>query len=198
MLGSDWGGWTVVPSLLSKDSIVYSGGIGTDASFDTAIIDRFGCEVHGFDPTPRGLAHAEEIAKGEPRFRFYPCGLWHEDTTVLFYAPANPGHDSYSIVNLQSTAEERAVEAPVRRLSSITRDLGHDHVDLLKIDIEGAEHAVLASMLDDAVDVRQICVEFDQPTPMARMIGTIQRLQTAGFTAVARRGWEWTFVRDAQ
>ncbi len=110
--------------------------------------------------------------------------------------PGQPRHDSYSIVNLQSTTEERAVEAPVRRLSSITRELGHDHVDLLKIDIEGAEHAVLASMLDDGLDVRQICVEFDQPTPMARMIGTVQRLQIGGFTAVARRGWEWTFARD--
>ncbi len=89
MLGSDWGGWTVVPSLLSNDSTVYSGGIGTDASFDTALIERFACQVHGFDPTPLGVAHAREIAREEPRFRFYPWGLWHEDTTVLFYAPAN-------------------------------------------------------------------------------------------------------------
>lgn len=195
MLGSDWGGWTIVAGSLGPDSVVYSGGIGMDASFDTAVIERFGCGVHAFDPTPKGRAHAETVARDEPRFAFHPWGLWHEDTTVRFFAPADERHDSYSIVNLQGTGEDRAVEAPVRRLSSIARELGHDHIDLLKIDIEGAEHSVIASLLDDGLDVRQLCVEFDQPTPMARVRETIRQLEAAGFTAVARREWDWTFVR---
>ncbi len=38
----------------------------------------------------------------------------------------------------------------VRRLTSVMRELGHDWVDLLKVDVEGAEWAALAGLLDEA------------------------------------------------
>jgi len=38
----------------------------------------------------------------------------------------------------------------VRRLTSVMRELGHDWVDLLKVDVEGAEWAALAGLLAEA------------------------------------------------
>jgi FkbM family methyltransferase len=40
--------------------------------------------------------------------------------------------------------------------------LGHDRIDLLKIDIEGAEYKVIESILADKLDIRVICVEYDE------------------------------------
>jgi FkbM family methyltransferase len=195
-LGSEWGGWSVVPELLHADSIVYSGGIGSDASFDEALIEQFGCHVHGFDPTPVGRAHGEAVAAREPRFHLHPFGLWDEDAVLPFFAPRGPADDSWSALNLQQTHDSVALE--VRCLSTIMRDLGHDHIDLLKIDIEGAEYRVLGDALDAGMRISQIAVEFDEPAPtVTAPAKLVRRLGAAGYRLVARDRSEMTFALDA-
>jgi FkbM family methyltransferase len=190
-LGSGYGGWHVVPDL-DEDSIVYSAGIGDDSTFDLALIERFGCTVEGFDPTPVGRAEGEGLQERETRFRFHPWGLWDTDATIDFYAPRNPDHASFSITNLQGT--EDTVPGEVRRLRTVMENLGHGHIDLLKMDIEGAEHAVIADLLTSGVEVRQLCVEFNQPSPFGQTFRTIRTLQVHGFRPVSRQGWDYTFL----
>src|SRR6266852_566546 len=43
--GGEGHAWAVDPSRLSKDSVVYSVGVGDDISFDLALIERFGLDV---------------------------------------------------------------------------------------------------------------------------------------------------------
>src|SRR5262245_49383259 len=57
--GSDYGGWDVVATNICADSIVYSFGVGEDASFDMALIERFGLTIHAFDPTPKSIEWAK-------------------------------------------------------------------------------------------------------------------------------------------
>ena len=38
---------------------------------------------------------------------------------------------------------------------------GHEKIDLLKLDIEGAEVAVLTQMLDNKIYPKYLCIEFD-------------------------------------
>ena len=40
--GSEYGGWDIVVEFIDASSIVYSFGVGEDATFDTAMINRFG------------------------------------------------------------------------------------------------------------------------------------------------------------
>ena len=56
--------------------------------------------------------------------------------------PVVPGHATMGRHNKASLA--------VRRLTSVMRELGHDWVDLLKVDVEGAEWAALAGLLAEA------------------------------------------------
>jgi Methyltransferase FkbM domain len=53
-----------------------------------------------------------------------------------------------------------AVEVPVYRLASIARMLGHERIDVLKMDIEGAEYGVLEDLLVSGLAVKQVLVEF--------------------------------------
>jgi hypothetical protein len=53
--GNTYGGFYVHPDALSKNSIVYSFGIGEDISFDKAIIENHKCHVFAFDPTPKSI-----------------------------------------------------------------------------------------------------------------------------------------------
>src|SRR5262245_45261334 len=54
-LGSEYGGWCICPDSLGPQSVVYSVGVGEDISFDLALIERFGLQVHAFDPTPKSV-----------------------------------------------------------------------------------------------------------------------------------------------
>src|SRR4051794_7732181 len=67
--------WRFCPEGLSSQSIVYSGGVGKDISFEHALVAKFGCNIVLFDPSPTG---AETMARPEnrvPQFHFHPVGL---------------------------------------------------------------------------------------------------------------------------
>ena len=55
-IGSEYGGWIVPTALLREDWICYCGGVGEDITFDLGLIERYGCTVHAFDPTPRAIS----------------------------------------------------------------------------------------------------------------------------------------------
>ena len=195
-IGTDYGGWIVPTRRIDASWRCYCGGVGEDASFDLGLVERFGCEVVAIDPTPRAIAYAEPIAKREPRFRFLPIGLWSSDTSLRFYKPRNDAHVSHSVVNLQGTSDW--FEAPVRTIGSVMADLGDRTIDLLKLDIEGAEHAVLGSVLGAGVRPRVLCFEVDQPVGPLRLWRTMRRVRAAGYTLVAVDGWNFTFVLDRE
>jgi FkbM family methyltransferase len=159
-LGNSSASWTVPRELLGQNSLVYCAGCGEDISFDLALIEQFHCDIHAFDPTPRAIAHVAEVARGIDRYHFHPVGLWSERRTLRFFAPKDPKHVSHSILNVQGT--EEFFEAEVVRLSEFQRELGHPRLDLLKLDIEGAEYKVLETLLDDGIFPRVLCVEFDE------------------------------------
>ncbi len=191
-IGTAYGGWVVPTRLIGPTWRCYCGGVGEDVSFDLGLIERFGCDVVAFDPTPRAIAFADPIAAREPRFRFLPVGLWSEDTSLRFYRPKDPAHVSHSVVNLQKS--NAWFEAPVRRLDSLMAELGHTSIDLLKLDIEGAEHMVLAAMLEAGVRPSVVCFEVDRPVSAFRLWRTIRRLLRHDYELVAVDGWNFTFV----
>jgi FkbM family methyltransferase len=192
-LGTDYGGWIVPTAIITDDWVAYCGGVGEDITFDLALIERTGCSVYAFDPTPRAVTHVRDHAADTPRFHFMPVGLWSEDTVLRFFAPQNPEHVSHSIVNLQRT--ETYFEAPCRSLDSLMRELGHDRIDLLKVDIEGAEHRVIRSMLGRGIRPTVICTEIDQPVKGWTLWRTVQRIRSAGYELVAVDRWNLTFIR---
>lgn len=200
-LGQGHAAWQVAIDAFPHGGTCYSVGVGLDASFDLALIELRNATVHAFDPTPGVLTYAAAIAARERHFQFHPWGVYDREDDLFFHAPANAAHISHSLVNLQKTSGGGFM-ARCRRLKNIMRELGHDHIDLLKIDIEGAEYAVLNAMLHDSLDVKAICVEFDEAhTPLNRdwqqRIRTIcNQLVIARYRLVAARlPCNLTFVR---
>jgi FkbM family methyltransferase len=192
-IGSGYGGWIVPTAAVRSTWTCYCAGVGEDITFDLGLIERFGCTVFAFDPTPRAVAHVAAVAGGEPRFRFLPVGLWSEDTTLRFFAPRNPAHVSHSVVNLQRTKD--FFDAPCRSLASLMTELGHEEIGLLKLDIEGAEHEVVRSMLERGIRPTVVCMEIDQPVKPLAFWRTVRRMRRAGYALVAVDSWNLTFVQ---
>lgn len=190
-IGSDYGGWWVPADLLDKYSTCYLAGVGEDTTFDEGLIERFGCDVWAFDPTPRAVAHAATVT--DPRFHFSALGLWSESETKRFYAPADDAHVSHSITNLQET--DRYFEARCEPVSAVMRKLGHDQLDLLKLDIEGAEGPVLTRMLEDGIRPLVLCVEFDAVEPPWQTLKMLRRLADAGYVVNHVEDRNYTMTR---
>ena len=46
--------WTFCPQGLGRDSVVYSGGVGNDVTFEHELVRAFGCSIYLLDPSPTG------------------------------------------------------------------------------------------------------------------------------------------------
>jgi FkbM family methyltransferase len=194
--GSHYGGWDVVGEPLGKNSVVYSFGVGEDASFDIALIERFGMDVYAFDPTPKSIAWAR--SQNLPsQFTLYEYGIADFDGNISFNPPENPAHISYTILDRPKT-EDNKISAPVKRLATIMRELGHNHIDLLKMDIEGAEYVVIDDLDKVGIRPKQLLVEFHHRFPgvgVQKSRDAITKLKAMGYGlfSVSVTGEEYGF-----
>jgi len=159
-LGTEYGGWAVIPGLIKPTDIVYSFGIGHDNSFDLEMIKRFGVTVHAFDPTP-GLGDWMKEQGFDERFRFYDYGLAGFDGEVEIRSQATDQQTSGTILDrTELDVNTSGTTIVVKRLSTIMKDLGHEHIDLLKMDIEGAEFDAVADLLASGIRPKQLLIEY--------------------------------------
>lgn len=174
-------------------------GAGEDITFDVSLSEYIDARVFIFDPTPRAIAHVEEVLRGRDQIVFRPWAIWTHDGEVELFSPADPHHVSHSIVNLQQT--EETIFAKARTLPSVMREFEIDRIDMLKLDIEGAEYAVLDSLLASCIDVGIINVEFDELSvpshgSWARIRRQVAKLTDAGYDLIAvDMGSNYTFVK---
>lgn len=197
-VGNDNASWWVCPNGLSADSVVYSFGVGTDISFDLEMIRRFGMTVHAFDPTPRSIAWIRSQRPLE-RFIFHDYGIGGQDGKAAFYPPNSDCFVSYSVFSRGSVTSP-VVEAPICRLCTIVKALGHTKIDVLKMDIEGAEYEVVSDLLTSRVPIQQLLVEFHhrwKDVGLDRTRNAIRNLNQAGFRIfrVSASGEEYSFLR---
>jgi FkbM family methyltransferase len=198
--GSEYGGWWICPTGISADSVVYSFGIGTDITFDRSLIDTYGLTVDAFDPTPSSIAWLK--AQPLPRqFSWQELGIAAYDGRATFFPPADPTHVSHSVVKPAEPGRQ-GIDVEVRRLSTIMASLGDGRVDILKLDIEGAEYEVLDDILAAGVRPGQLLVEFHHRMPgigVERTRRAVAGLKAAGYRifSVSDTGEEYGFIRPA-
>jgi FkbM family methyltransferase len=191
-LGSRYGGWWVPRSVLAPGAVAYCAGAGEDITFDLALLEH-GVRVTTFDPTPRSVAYVDSLRIEDERFRFIPVGWWNTDTELAVYAPHDSAHVSYSALDLQDTGE--SITVPVRRVATLARELGDTALDIIKMDIEGAEMAVLPDILASGPLPRVLCVEFDKVRPLRAVVSLIRRIKRTGLEPAHAEGLNVTFVR---
>lgn len=212
-IGTSYGGWAIPSDFINGNSICYSAGAGDDISFDIGLANEYGCKILILDPTPKAFAHFELAKKaageGQTNFGIYDNlnkdvfnklefvkeGLFNNDTKIKLFFPENERNVSLSL--WADARTEAYVNATVRSLPSIMKERGHKSIDLLKIDIEGAEFPVLQDIIDNNIDIKIICIELHkQKTGFDPNIQqTINNLAKAGFCVIDNKNMDFTFVK---
>ena len=223
-LGTNYGGWCIPKDAnLDNNSIIYSGGVGEDMSFDLKLEDKYNCKIFLIDPTQRAIKHYEEVKEFyntkinnfsgniqpdylyniidlDPDFDNYTYinkGLYKEKTKLRFYKQNNPNYVSQSLVENMFSNEYDEVE--VDSIKNIMKIYNHSKIDLLKLDIEGSEIDVLNQMLDDEIYPKYLCVEFDlllknkDPNKLTQKLVT--RLQINNYKILENNNLNITFER---
>ncbi len=185
--GNNYGGFYVCPDIISEHSIIYSFGIGEDISFDQAIIKNHGCNVFAFDPTPKSIAwlHQQKLPE---KFLFHEYGIGEKDAIVDFYLPKNPNYVSGSSILQNNIDTNEKIKVPLKSIESIINELGHKQIDVLKIDVEGSEYAIIDSLLNSGTRINQILIEFhDRFFENGRLMtmSAIEKLNKNGFEIFA-------------
>ena len=190
-LGSDYGGWVVPRSALVPGDVAYCVGAGEDITFDLALLDA-GYVVRTIDPTPRAVEYVAGLGIPNDRYLFVPVALWNETGSLRLFAPRNPTHVSHSALNLQQT--ERFIDVQATTFDDLVASIGDSRVELLKMDIEGAEIVVLPGILASRYCPRLLCVEFDAWRPVKRLRSIVRSVFDRGFKIVAVEGRNVTFL----
>lgn len=224
--GTKYGGFYYPEDLpkLNSDSIIYCVGAGEDITHDVILSYKTKCPVHIFDPTPRAIEHVKYVkdvldgtkepvddkkfgggdnnywkmilshkVKGN-KLILYECGLSIEDGTVPFYLPINDDYVSCSLVPIGRSCESMNVH--VKTINTIMKELNHDHIDLLKIDIENIECDVLEKMLNDKIYPTYISVDFDLWNHnKERCKEIIEKLSNNGYEIIKQEGQDVSFFK---
>lgn len=157
--GNDYCGWNIPRDSLNSGSVVVDIGLGEDISFTLSVMEKYGCAAHGFDPTPRAIDYISRQAPS--RFVMHPVGVAAKRGPADFYLPNEEAHVSGSLALAEHVGLKK-LRVELISLGDVFEQVGCQRIDLLKLDIEGAEYDLLAS--DDfgrlASRIGIICVEF--------------------------------------
>ena len=193
--------WAYDPELLDSDSIVYSLGVGDTIEFDLKLIERTAATIHAFDPTPDAET---TLAASEPpaNFHFHAAAAAGSDGELTLY-PRVRSNGSLSETMFTVNAEARNAHlgrtVPALTIPSMASRLGHEHVDLIKMDIEGAEYEVIDSLLASPLRPEQLLIEFHhrhKGVGPKRTRRALQQLQNVGYRIfyVSENVREFSFV----
>lgn len=184
-VGTRYGGYDIYSNSL-ESPVIISCGLGEDASFDVDMINRYNAKVIAIDPTPRSIKYYNSLKmrfgkKGagnydesgnlvisfydlslvnELNFLFENKAIWKvsDENLKLFY-PINKEHISLSI-NKKKTNQNYFVAQTIS-IEDIYKKYNLEEVDILKLDVEGAELQIIESMLQKKIYPKQLLIEFD-------------------------------------
>ncbi len=196
--GNQGANWTFIPGNLDENSIIYSFGVGEDISFDLGLIKKFDLQIYAFDPTPKSIKWVKS-QKTPVNFKLHEYGLSDKNGEVTFFPPKNPNHVSATLLDRPET-KENAYNVPVKNLKTILKELNHSCIDLLKIDIEGAEYSVIDNIIESKIEIKQLLIEFHhrfENVGMEKTKEAVIKLNKAGYLIfnISKTGEEYSFVK---
>lgn len=140
---------------LNKDSVVID--CGANVGDITAKFARKGALVHAFEPDPLAFEALKKKFSHSSNVVLHNLGVWDKDADITLYAHKDQDSEdkkeaftvSSSIVDTKVNIDkDRGQTIHVIDLSRFIQDFGRP-IDIIKLDVEGAETAILRKILQD-------------------------------------------------
>jgi FkbM family methyltransferase len=129
--------------------------LGANIGEVTNILSKSGAEVHAFEPNPDAFKKLQERFRDNSKIHIYNKGALDKNTTMkLYMSPLSCYNKEYysqmssvysSKINID---KNNFVEVDIIDFSDFLEKL-NGNVDILKIDIEGAEYCILEKIIEN-------------------------------------------------
>jgi FkbM family methyltransferase len=185
--GTYYGGWWI-PRIDPSQGAAVCVGAGLDVSFDLELL-RLGYRVYAVDPTP---AAVEFVTRCAPDLTLVPVGVWDQSGEIEFQENLD-FDDMWTVAAVVGDSSKAATRFPVMTVKDLLASIGEPEPAILKLDIEGAEHAVLSSLVSDRVRPRCVCVEFDDQR-VRKILRSYHLMRRYGYKLYQIENFNFTFV----
>ncbi len=173
---------TFMRQLLSRDSVVVDLGANHGA-FSRSMIAKFGCRCIAVEANPSVCA----TIRPDPKLTVVNAAIAARSGTLPFYVHKND--ESSTLVRFGDSEVVEELHVPCLSVVDLLARYEVPRIDLLKVDIEGAEVEVFDSCPDELLQgIPQITVEFHDfngVIPKTAVEQVARRLRTIGFDVLS-------------
>ncbi len=178
---------------LDENSVVFDLG-GYEGQWTSDIFSKYCCYIHVFEPVPQLAAAIEKRFEQNPKITVYQFGLADKS----YKTGISLELDRSSIINKC----EKATEVNLVKATDFLQNQGIKKIDLMKINIEGAEYDLLEHLIDTGYirNINNIQVQFHDFVPGAecRMNKIQEKLSTTHFLSYQYKFvWENWVVKSS-
>lgn len=145
---------------LAADSVVFDLG-GYQGQWASDIFGRYCCSVYVFEPHPTFAAKIAERFTQNAAIKAFPFGLGDKEETLQLSTEAD--------ASTTFGAAENGVAAEIREVNRFLKTQQVETIDLMKINIEGGEYALLKHLIATGTvqRIKNIQVQFHDFVPDA-------------------------------
>ncbi|MEQ1949064.1 MAG: FkbM family methyltransferase [Bryobacteraceae bacterium] len=143
--------WKSISDRLVPGAVYFDVGahIGYDTLRGSVLVGQAG-KVVAFEPNPNTLALLRDnvSASRAANVVVEPFACGDKDGTLTLYDSTNSGNSGASSLSMANADQQSVGSLPsfmvrVRRIDDVAKELGITRLDLMKVDVEGAEYMVL-------------------------------------------------------
>lgn len=189
--------------------VVFSAGIFDDIEFEKFMIEKYDATVYSFDPTPFSKDFINEQIKSgvvnKNKLIHTMCGVESYDGIAEFNVASDSdgGVGSSAIERFDENGKyyPRKIKVNMSTVKTLLKKKNVDHIDCMKLDIEGSEFAVIDDIFKSSnpIKIPNVIIEFherffeDGSTKMER---AFKVMRDAGYLHVwtSKLGIECLFV----
>jgi FkbM family methyltransferase len=173
--------------LITPGSTIISGGVGNDVRFELQLIEKKNTKVIGLDPTTVAETFIEREKQSYPKLKtnytYLKKALSNTNEKIKMFYGENDFMSSISSHH-RDAKDGNFFYCEATTLGSLLNE--YKNVSYLKIDIEGAEYAILEEMKE--ISVPQISIEFhhhcsDEYT-LEQSIRLIKKIEAMGYDVI--------------